>query len=125
MGVVTDGRVVTQTLKVRALGVDKFVDAIECTGLWGPRYAKPHPRAFRRLERRFALEGSACMYVGDNPAKDFQGPIGLGWSVCRIRRTGSMFETMEVPGVPEIKSLDELASILNPALASHARKAGL
>ena len=112
LGVVTDGRPGPQALKVRALGVDRFVDAVECTGQWGPRFAKPHPRAFRLMERRFGLEGSACMYVGDNPARDFQGPIGLGWSVCRIRRPGGMLESAESPGVPEIETLDELAAVL-------------
>lgn len=123
VGVVTDGRERTQRLKVRALGVDRLTSAVLCTGRWGPRYAKPHPRAFRAMQKKFGLPGPACLYVGDNPAKDFQGPRRLNWSVCRLRRPGGMFESVESPGVAEIANCDELACIF--AIASSRKKLAL
>lgn len=108
VGVITDGRPQAQRAKVRALGLDRLVGEIVITGRWGPRYAKPHPRAFRRMERRFRLRGSACVYVGDNPAKDFQAPLALGWSVWRLRRPGGLHASAPSPGVPAVRSCDEL-----------------
>ncbi|HKS16375.1 MAG TPA: HAD family hydrolase, partial [Planctomycetota bacterium] len=108
IGVITDGRVRTQREKTRALGLDRLGDAIVITGRWGPRYAKPHPRAFRRMEKRFRLAGAACVYVADNPAKDFQAPQSLGWNVWRLRRPGGLYTAAPSPGVPAVRSCDEL-----------------
>jgi putative hydrolase of the HAD superfamily len=115
VGVITDGRPRTQRAKIRALGVDRWVEAIEYSGRWGPRYAKPHPRAFRSMQEKFGWPGSACLYVGDHPPKDFPGPMELGWSVCRLRRRAGLFKSMTSPGVAEVADCDELASLLTRA----------
>ena len=78
IGVITDGRLPAQRAKVRALGLDRLVGDIVITGRWGHRFAKPHPRAFLWMERRFGIQGPDCAYVGDNPAKDFTAPLSLG-----------------------------------------------
>jgi putative hydrolase of the HAD superfamily len=113
IAIITDGQLPVQKAKVRALGLDKVVDEIVITGQWGPRFAKPHPRAYRRLERRFRLPGSACLYVGDNPAKDFQAPRALGWSAIRMRRPGGLHGGVAGRGVVEIRSCDELRDLLD------------
>jgi putative hydrolase of the HAD superfamily len=118
VGVITDGRFLSQRAKVRALGLDRLVRDIVITGRWGPRYAKPHPRAFRWMERRFRLKGGACAYVGDNPSKDFQAPLMLGWNVWRLRRSGGLQDGAAFPGVPEIGSCDDLRSRFAPAVPS-------
>jgi putative hydrolase of the HAD superfamily len=108
IGVITDGRVRSQGEKIRALGLDRFGDAIVITGRWGKRYAKPHPRVFLQLQQKSGLPGSACVYVGDNPAKDFKGPRALGWTVWRLRRPGGLHAGIPSSDVPEIQSCDEL-----------------
>jgi putative hydrolase of the HAD superfamily len=108
LAVITDGRLPVQRAKVRELGVDKLVDEIICTGRWGPRYAKPHPRAFRLLERRFGRTGPDCLYIGDNPAKDFKAPRELGWTAVRLRRPAGLHVGARSPGVLELRSCDEL-----------------
>jgi putative hydrolase of the HAD superfamily len=107
-GVITDGRLLTQRAKVRALGLRGKVGAIQYTRSLGTGYAKPHPRAFRLMQKRFGVPASACLYVGDNPAKDFVAPAQLGWASCRIRRPGGMFENQKSHGIPVISSFDEL-----------------
>lgn len=123
--VITDGRLPAQRAKVRALGLDRLVREIVITGRWGPRYAKPHPRAFLLVQRKYRLPGAACLYVGDNPAKDFQAPRGLGWSVLRLRRTAGLHSGAPSPGVPEMRSCDELRERIEPIPASGARGAPL
>jgi putative hydrolase of the HAD superfamily len=115
-GLITDGRLLTQRAKVRALGLRSRVGAIQYTRSLGERYSKPHPRAFQLMQKRFRLPASACLYVGDNPAKDFKAPARLGWSSCRIRRPGGMFSSLESGGVPEIESFDELPDKIKLAI---------
>lgn len=112
LAIVTDGPPIAQRSKVRALGLTRLVSAVVLTGRWGPRYAKPHPRAFRALQRRFHVPGNACTYVGDNPRKDFEGPRSLGWMVVRLRRPGGLHEGLPDTGLPEVRSCDELEALL-------------
>ena len=108
LAVISDGPLPAQRGKVRALGLRRLVSAIVLTGEWGPRFAKPHPRAFRMLERRFRMSGADCAYVGDNPAKDFDAPLDLGWTAIRLRRPQGLHAHLAGPSVPEVRSCDEL-----------------
>jgi len=84
---VSDGALEAQQAKVEALGLAERLDAIVLTDAWGPQFWKPHPRAFRELTDRFGLMPGECLYVADNPAKDFQGPAEAGWRPSiRVRR---------------------------------------
>lgn len=112
LAVISDGPLSAQRGKVRALGLRPLVSAIVLTGGWEPRFAKPHPRAFRLLERRFRMSGAACTYVGDNPAKDFDAPLALGWSAIRLRRPQGLHAHLAGPAVPEVRSCSELADWL-------------
>lgn len=84
--VVTDGPAASQRAKVAALGLERLMDHIVLTADLGDGYGKPHPHAFRMVERRSGPRGPACVYVADNPAKDFAGPKQLGWRTVRVRR---------------------------------------
>jgi len=76
---ISDGDLLAQETKVRALGLARRMDAIVLTGAWEKRFSKPHPRAFREVAERFSLSPQACVYVADNPTKDFQGPSEALW----------------------------------------------
>ncbi|HKR55780.1 MAG TPA: HAD family hydrolase [Gemmatimonadales bacterium] len=115
IAVITDGRVRTQGAKLKALGIDRLATRIVITGRWGIRYAKPHPRAFRWMERTFKLPGTACTYVGDNPAKDFQAPRAMGWRVIRMRRPGGLYASAVSRGVPIVRSCDQLRAKITTA----------
>lgn len=86
MGVISDGPLAAQERKVRALGLDSWVDQIILTDRWGREWWKPHVRAYTELEHHFGAGGPDCLYVGDNPLKDFLAPRRLGWQSVRIRR---------------------------------------
>lgn len=111
---ITDGNETTQRSKIFALGLDAL-DPVIVTDSLGIAFRKPHPRAFELVMRRHGLAGSDCLYVGDNPAKDFLAPRRLGWRTLRIRRAGGLHEHAEPPGLEyapdgEIASLDEVAA---------------
>jgi putative hydrolase of the HAD superfamily len=112
LAIISDGPLAAQRAKVRALGLGPLVSAIVLTGRWGPRFAKPHPRAFEMLERRFRIPGALCSYVGDNPAKDFDTPLALGWTVVRLRRPEGLHARLPGPAIPEVRSCEELERCL-------------
>ncbi len=112
LGLVSDGPLIAQQNKVEALGLVGCLDRIILTDVWGTRYWKPHPRAFEELEKTFNCRKSACIYIADNPQKDFGGPQEMGWRTVRIRRPGCVYEQAEPVsgGEPdfEVPSLSEI-----------------
>lgn len=112
---VTDGRPESQRAKVAALGLEQWLNPIILTSEFGAGFDKPHPRAFEVVQRSTRLPPAAHVYVADNPAKDFGGPESLGWATVRLRRTGSLWESVtsgeDVDA--ELRSLDELVVLLD------------
>jgi putative hydrolase of the HAD superfamily len=86
MAVVTDGPLESQQAKAARLGLAGWIDPILFTAGLGPDFGKPDPRSFQRVESETRYSGPQCIYVADNPHKDFQGPASLGWHCLRIRR---------------------------------------
>lgn len=84
LGLLTDGRSRTQRNKIRALGVEKWIDEIVISEEFGS--AKPNERNYRYFETCFA--GRAYAYVGDNLAKDFITPNRLGWQTVGVLDRG-------------------------------------
>jgi len=93
LAVLTDGDAATQRNKIDALGLARLMSRMVVTDELGPlrAYWKPHPEAFLILQgpRRPA---AACVYVADNPRKDFAAPVQLGWRAVRMRRPGGLWE---------------------------------
>ncbi len=100
LGIVTDGPAVSQRAKIAALGTDAFVDHTIVTAELGAEFAKPDPRAFALLETASGSRGTDCVYVADNPAKDFAGPKSLGWRTVRVRRRGGLHAAL--PSGPDV-----------------------
>jgi putative hydrolase of the HAD superfamily len=112
LAVITDGPLDSQQAKVRALQLARWCDPVICTATLGPNRGKPHPEAFERVEQATDCHGGECLYVADNPAKDFQGPKLLGWATIRVRRPlGLHFDRPTPPGVdielPDLTNLVE------------------
>lgn len=106
MGIVTDGPSDSQHAKCEALRVTDWASPVVITADLGR--SKPDPGVFAPIAAQWHLRPGQLAYVGDNPAKDFQGPVELGWSAFRIRRHGSLHENVPTPpGVLEISSLDD------------------
>ncbi|MBW8295558.1 HAD family hydrolase [Sphingopyxis sp.] len=77
--IITDGRSVTQRLKILALGLD--VDGVYISEEVGAE--KPDPSAFVLVERDWPAE--SYVYVADNVAKDFIAARARRWISVGIR----------------------------------------
>ena len=84
----TDGPVLSQANKIRALSVAQQASLVVLTGRYRGKFGKPHPRGFREIAERSGADRLA--YVADNPAKDFAAPRALGWRTVRVRRRGGL-----------------------------------
>lgn len=116
LAIVTDGPGQSQRAKVNALGTDRWIATTLLTAALGEGYTKPHPRAFRMIEAATGFTGERCVYVADNPAKDFAGPKKLGWRSVRIRRNGALHQDVANGSDVdlEIADLSELQLLLAP-----------
>jgi len=83
---ITDGEPQMQQKKFQALGLSQWIAIPVFTGSWGTEYSKPHPRAFERVLKKAGVSSEECVYVADNPLKDFVAPRRMGWRTVRIRR---------------------------------------
>lgn len=113
-GLLTDGLAATQRAKIKALGVEKFVHCIVCTGEWGRAFWKPHARGFEHMETQFRSGNLA--YVADNPTKDFITPKKRGWLTVQIARPERIHLAKPIDAEHEahivIQSFDELEGAL-------------
>lgn len=114
IAVVTDGPPPSQRSKIQALGLERYTRDIIITSELGQGYEKPNPHTFILLEKRFHLLGNSCVYIADNPNKDFIAPRHLGWRTIRVRRPNSLHYSVPTPDYVafELSSLNALRSLL-------------
>lgn len=86
LGLVTDGDHKVQQRKVDALGLPGLVDVVVRTDELGKEFWKPHPRPFEVALAGLGLSPERTIYVGNDPAKDFEGPRQLGMGSVHIER---------------------------------------
>jgi putative hydrolase of the HAD superfamily len=80
MYLITDGRGITQRLKIISLGIDEFFESIFISEEVGA--VKPELDSFLAIQS--AYPDQSIVYVADNPKKDFIAPKQLGWSSIGI-----------------------------------------
>jgi putative hydrolase of the HAD superfamily len=85
LALLTDGYHDTQRRKIAALALEAWCDPVVCTDRWGREHWKPNPRGFLHIQGALEALPERCIYVGDNPAKDFRAPKALGWRTLRVR----------------------------------------
>lgn len=116
VGLISDGPLECQERKIAALDLNSEMEVIVLTDRWGRRYWTPHPRAFEFVSEKLGVRSSQCVYVANNPQKDFAAPLELGWRTIRIRRPLGLHSGLDVPAgmtaEAEIASLDELDVVL-------------
>ncbi len=84
LGLLTDGFLPAQRLKVRALKIGRFFKSIVYTEQLGREFWKPSPAGFQRLVDSLETPAEELVYVGDNPAKDFIAPNQLGFTTIQV-----------------------------------------
>lgn len=95
LAAITDGPQTSQEAKARALDLGRWVAPLIYTSKLGTGMGKPHPAAFELVQESLGVDGKRCVYIADNPAKDFGGPKSLGWRTVRVRRAGSLHVGVE------------------------------
>ena len=117
LGLISDGFAIAQRRKAEALGLDKLLHAIVLTDeLGGERkHWKPSPLPYETVVRLLGVPHGQCLYVGDNPAKDFIAANRLGWTTVRVRRQDGIYAASEAESEGrayyEIEDLRELADL--------------
>ncbi|MFT8348034.1 HAD family hydrolase [Clostridium saccharoperbutylacetonicum] len=86
LGIITDGSSKVQWNKIRALGIEKSVDKIIVTDDLGIEFWKPHKRSYLEMVEHFKISEDECVYIGDNPGKDFIGAKEIGMKTVRLLR---------------------------------------
>lgn len=113
IGIITDGNSSMQWNKLRALGLDKQISCIIVTDdLGGSEFWKPHPLAFQRMSDCLKVNMEDCVYIGDNPNKDFITAKKLGLHTIRIvREIGDHMQTNLDQGYEADKKIYSLMEI--------------
>jgi putative hydrolase of the HAD superfamily len=117
LAIITDGPPDSQRRKLDALHLPAMVDKTVVTEEYGPAWRKPRPLSFGMVMRQFGCRPDECVYVGDNPARDFEAPRTLGWNTVRLRVRGQLHASVEplspdaAPAV-ECQTVGELRAFL-------------
>ena len=118
LGLLSDGFLPAQRLKLEALGLAGRFHAVVFTESLAPAHAawKPSPAGFMAISVALAALPEVCVYVADNPAKDFLAPNRLGWRTVRILLAGQVHRDAAPPdgGAAQVcvESWEELGALL-------------
>lgn len=111
IGLISDGRSLTQRNKIKALGLEGFFDIVIVSEEFGSE--KPCLRNYETVMEKYP-ERKVFVYVGDNTAKDFWAPNQLGWrTVCLVQDISNIHrQDMTLPKefMPQnvVKSIKEM-----------------
>ncbi|KEF40323.1 haloacid dehalogenase superfamily enzyme, subfamily IA [Schinkia azotoformans MEV2011] len=86
MGLITDGNLTMQWRKIKSLKLDKLIDVIIVTDDLGFEYWKPNAAPYKKAAQELNVPIEKCVYIGDNPNKDFVTAKKLGMHTIRIVR---------------------------------------
>lgn len=88
-GLITDGYAATQRNKVQALKLTERLDAFVFSDDFGRENWKPSAAPYQEMCRLLQVAPEHCVYIGDNPEKDFITAKKLAWTTIRVRRPGT------------------------------------
>jgi putative hydrolase of the HAD superfamily len=80
IGLITDGRSISQRNKINALNISHFLDDIIISEEFGSE--KPSLDNFQYFNNRYL--NYSFFYIGDNTKKDFIAPNNLGWTTIGV-----------------------------------------
>ncbi|HEY8464654.1 MAG TPA: HAD family hydrolase [Bacillota bacterium] len=109
LGLITDGAYQVQQHKIDALAIASCFDIMVLTDRYGRSCWKPAQFAYQKVMETLGYLGRECVYIGDNPQKDFITAKGLGWRTIRIRRVDT--EYAELTMDPDHEAEVELTSL--------------
>lgn len=113
LGIITDGCSQVQHNKVSGLNIWEIFDDIVITDDYD-NAAKPSTVPYKLiLEKHKNINADECIYIGDNPNKDFVGAKELGMATARIiRNVGQHMNTQVSADLEADISIHSLLEIL-------------
>lgn len=116
-GIITDGTAVTQWRKIDALRLRKKINVIVVTDDLGRDCWKPSEIPYLKAAELLETSITDCVYIGDNPHKDFITAKKLGMKTVRvIRPIGDHMQTRltdEFEADVEVSLLTDLIPMLS------------
>lgn len=85
IGLMTDGRSLTQRNKIKALGLQPYLTDILISEEFGSE--KPNQRNYRFFADKYP--DRSFTFIGDNTSKDFIVPAQLGWRTICLKCSGT------------------------------------
>lgn len=112
IGIVTNGTVGQQMLKVKTLGLEKYVDAVVISEAEGVK--KPDVRIFHLAAERIGVGLTGSWMVGDHPAADISGGQGAGMATGWVTRGRDWPESLEPPSLSGVTAAEVINAIVMP-----------
>ena len=94
VAILTDGRSLSQRLKLKALGLADI--PVYISEEWGSN--KPEEKRFVAIMEKYQTCSLFC-YIGDNPAVDFIAPNKLGWTTYCLKGNNQNIHSQSVRGL--------------------------
>lgn len=109
LGLITDGRSVTQRNKIKALGLTRWIaeDNIVISEEFGS--SKPDIRNYEYFMSKYPSKSYS--YIGDNTAKDFIAPNSLGWQTICLKDNGKNIHSQRFDIVQEYRPYIMISSL--------------
>ena len=116
LGLLTDGFLPAQQLKVQALEIEQYFKLIIYTEQLGREFWKPSPVGFEKLLADLNTEPKSAVYVADNAKKDFIAPNQLKMATIQITRPSRIHTSdspkNDTPAQHIIHEISELPNLL-------------
>jgi putative hydrolase of the HAD superfamily len=117
MGLLTDGFLPAQQLKVQALGIEKYFKCIIYTEELGRSYWKPSTRGFEKILHNLNTKPENAVYIADNEKKDFIAPNKLGLVTIQLNRPAGIHRNtsghLNAPAQHKIDQISRLPALLD------------
>ena len=121
LALLTDGYLPGQRLKLEALKIERFFDAVVFTEELGRSAWKPSPAGFEVIHRKLGVAQESLAYVADNPGKDFVAPNLLSWRTVQFLQPGQIHARRPAPPGGEPQIIVRSPGELRDALLGHER----
>ena len=95
MGIITDGRSLSQRNKINALGITQFFSPQDIIISEEIGFDKNSIEPFTHFVHRYP-NAKGFVYIGDNPEKDFYYPNILGWKTICIKDDGRNIHSQNI-----------------------------
>jgi len=116
LGLLSDGFLPAQRLKLDALKIENFFDAVIFTEQMGRGAWKPSPAGYQAVRELLGVPNECCAYVADNPAKDFVAANELGWLTVQFLHPGQLHAHKSPPASGRPQTVIRLPGELHEAL---------